>query len=84
MTTSRALGLSKLIFSSLTALQFQVSDSITGQTVVDPKGYLTDLQSAIPQHGSNVNDIKKARQLFKSVRETNPKLPQGNNSWWDN
>ena len=26
----------------------QVSDSISGQTVVDPKGYLTDLQSMIP------------------------------------
>uniref|UniRef100_A0A915CUS0 Pre-mRNA-processing factor 6 n=1 Tax=Ditylenchus dipsaci TaxID=166011 RepID=A0A915CUS0_9BILA len=54
----------------------QVSDSVSGQTVVDPKGYLTDLQSMIPQHCSNINDIKKARMLFKSVRETNPKLPQ--------
>lgn len=44
---------------------------------MDPKGYLTDLQSMIPQHGSNVHDIKKARLLFKSIRETNPKLPQG-------
>lgn len=56
---------------------FKVSDSVSGQTVVDPKGYLTDLQSMIPQHNSNVEDIKKARMLFKSIRETNPKLPQG-------
>uniref|UniRef100_A0AAF5Q4B9 Pre-mRNA-processing factor 6 n=1 Tax=Wuchereria bancrofti TaxID=6293 RepID=A0AAF5Q4B9_WUCBA len=53
----------------------QVSDSVTGQTVVDPKGYLTDLQSMIPQYGGDINDIKKARLLLKSVRETNPRHP---------
>lgn len=46
---------------------------MSGQTVVDPKGYLTDLQSMIPQHGGDINDMKKARLLLKSVRETNPK-----------
>ncbi|CAH8490022.1 unnamed protein product [Dicrocoelium dendriticum] len=51
----------------------QVSDNVSGQTVVDPKGYLTDLQSMIPQHGGDINDMKKARLLLKSVRETNPK-----------
>ncbi|CAG0881555.1 unnamed protein product [Cyprideis torosa] len=53
----------------------QVSDSVSGQTVVDPKGYLTDLQSIIPKHGGDINDIKKARLLLKCVRETNPKHP---------
>nr|KAF6378878.1 hypothetical protein mMyoMyo1_009767 [Myotis myotis] len=53
----------------------QVSDSVSGQTVVDPKGYLTDLNSMIPTHGGNINDIKKARLLLKSVRETNPHYP---------
>uniref|UniRef100_A0A0N5APJ7 Pre-mRNA-processing factor 6 n=1 Tax=Syphacia muris TaxID=451379 RepID=A0A0N5APJ7_9BILA len=53
----------------------QVSDSVSGQTVVDPKGYLTDLQSMIPQYGGDINDIKKARLLLKSVRETNPRHP---------
>ncbi|CAJ0586620.1 unnamed protein product, partial [Mesorhabditis spiculigera] len=53
----------------------QVSDSVTGQTVVDPKGYLTDLQSMIPQYGGNINDVKKGRMLLKSVRDTNPKHP---------
>ncbi|VEL38464.1 unnamed protein product [Protopolystoma xenopodis] len=52
-----------------------VSDNVSGQTVVDPKGYLTDLQSMIPQHGGDINDMKKARLLLKSVRETNPKHP---------
>ncbi|KAL5013263.1 hypothetical protein ScPMuIL_007533 [Solemya velum] len=53
----------------------QVSDSVSGQTVVDPKGYLTDLQSMLPSHGGDINDVKKARTLLKSVRETNPKHP---------
>ncbi|KAL3184787.1 hypothetical protein MRX96_005887 [Rhipicephalus microplus] len=53
----------------------QVSDSVSGQTVVDPKGYLTDLQSMIPSHGADISDIKKARLLLKSVRETNPNHP---------
>ncbi|CAJ0932294.1 unnamed protein product, partial [Mesorhabditis belari] len=53
----------------------QVSDSVSGQTNVDPKGYLTDLQSMIPQHGSDINDVKKARMLLKSVRQTNPRHP---------
>lgn len=55
----------------------QVSDSVSGQTVVDPKGYLTDLHSMLPQTGGNVDDVKKARLLLKSVRETNPKHPPG-------
>ncbi|KOB72749.1 Pre-mRNA-processing factor 6 [Operophtera brumata] len=46
----------------------QVSDSVTGQTVVDPKGYLTDLQSMIPTYGGDINDIKKARLLLKSAK----------------
>ncbi len=81
---------------------FQVSDSVSGQTVVDPKGYLTDLNSMIPTHGGDIryqvfyshelyiwtvcvafsnvilcvcSDIKKARLLLKSVRETNPHHP---------
>ncbi|WAR16458.1 PRP6-like protein [Mya arenaria] len=33
----------------------QVSDSVSGQTVVDPKGYLTDLQSMLPSHGGDIN-----------------------------
>ncbi|PKU32035.1 pre-mrna-processing factor hypothetical protein [Limosa lapponica baueri] len=53
----------------------KVSDSVSGQTVVDPKGYLTDLNSMIPTHGGDINDIKKARLLLKSVRETNPHHP---------
>lgn len=31
----------------------------------------------IPQYGGDINDIKKARLLLKSVRETNPRHPPG-------
>ena len=43
--------------------------------MVDPKGYLTDLQSMIPSYGGTINDMKKARLLAKSIRETNPNHP---------
>jgi len=55
----------------------KMSDSITGQTVVDPKGYLTDLNSIKVNTESEVGDIKKARLLLKSVTTTNPKHAPG-------
>ncbi|XP_011402481.1 PREDICTED: pre-mRNA-processing factor 6-like [Amphimedon queenslandica] len=55
----------------------QVSDSVSGQTVVDPKGYLTDLNSITPQTSGDVNDVKKARLLLKSVITTNPNHAPG-------
>uniref|UniRef100_A0A914YJP7 Pre-mRNA splicing factor n=1 Tax=Panagrolaimus superbus TaxID=310955 RepID=A0A914YJP7_9BILA len=33
------------------------------------------MQSMLPQYGGDINDVKKARQLMKSVRDTNPKHP---------
>ncbi|ELR17957.1 PRP1 splicing factor, Nterminal/tetratricopeptide repeat domain containing protein [Acanthamoeba castellanii str. Neff] len=50
----------------------QVSDSVSGQTVVDPKGYLTDLNSMVVSTDAEIGDIKKARLLLKSVTTTNP------------
>ncbi|EDQ91448.1 uncharacterized protein MONBRDRAFT_14895 [Monosiga brevicollis MX1] len=50
----------------------QVSDSVTGQTVVDPKGYLTDMNSLNPQGTGTVADIAKGRQLLAAVRKANP------------
>lgn len=48
-------------------------DSVSGQTSVDPKGYLTEMASVIPQNNAgNIQDVKKGRQLLKSMRETNP------------
>jgi len=53
----------------------QVSDSVTGQTVVDPKGYLTDLNSMKVTSDGEVSDIKRCRLLLQSVVETNPRHP---------
>ena len=55
----------------------KMSDSITGQTVVDPKGYLTDLNAMKVNSASEVGDIKKARLLLKSVTSTNPSHAPG-------
>ncbi|KAG8463988.1 hypothetical protein KFE25_000156 [Diacronema lutheri] len=47
-------------------------DSVTGQTVVDPKGYLTGMASVKVSSEAEIGDIKKARLLLDSVRQTNP------------
>lgn len=77
-TASGELDLRKIGHARNTLMEIkltQASDSVSGQTVVDPKGYLTDLQSMIPNHGADISDVKKARLLLKSVRETNPNHP---------
>ncbi|KAK3039574.1 hypothetical protein RJ639_027718 [Escallonia herrerae] len=55
----------------------RLSDSVSGLTVVDPKGYLTDLKSMKINSDAEISDIKKARLLLKSVITTNPKHPPG-------
>lgn len=55
----------------------KISDSVSGNSTVDPKGYLTDLNSIVLKTDSEINDIKKARLLLKSVITTNPKHASG-------
>ncbi|KAI8824841.1 PRP1 splicing factor, N-terminal-domain-containing protein [Fimicolochytrium jonesii] len=55
----------------------QISDSVAGQSIVDPKGYLTDLSSIVVQSDAEISDIKKARSLLRSVTATNPKHAPG-------
>jgi pre-mRNA-processing factor 6 len=56
----------------------KMSDSVSGQTVVDPKGYLTSLSSQTTiSSESDIADVKKARLLLKSVVTTNPKHGPG-------
>ncbi|KAI8923687.1 PRP1 splicing factor, N-terminal-domain-containing protein [Entophlyctis helioformis] len=55
----------------------QISDSVSGQTTIDPKGYLTDLSSVVVKSDSEISDIKKARMLLRSVTTTNPKHAPG-------
>ncbi|KAI7903318.1 PRP1 splicing factor, N-terminal-domain-containing protein [Cokeromyces recurvatus] len=53
------------------------SDSVSGKTTVDPKGYLTDLNSVVIKSDAEIGDIKKARLLLNSVITTNPKHAPG-------
>tara|TARA_B110000208_G_scaffold77172_1_gene98881 strand:- start:760 stop:3714 length:2955 start_codon:yes stop_codon:yes gene_type:complete len=55
----------------------KMSDSVTGQTVVDPKGYLTDLNSLKMTSDAEIGDIKRAEMLLTSVTRTNPKHGPG-------
>ncbi|KAL2915099.1 U4/U6 x U5 tri-snRNP complex subunit Prp1 [Polyrhizophydium stewartii] len=55
----------------------QISDSVSGQTTIDPKGYLTDLSSVVIKSDAEISDIKKARMLLRSVTQTNPKHAPG-------
>lgn len=55
----------------------RMADSVTGQTVVDPKGYLTDMKSIKISSDAEISDIKKARLLLKSVTSTNPRHAPG-------
>jgi len=55
----------------------KMSDSVSGQTVVDPKGYLTSLSKTQIATSAEIGDINKARLLLKSVRDTNPKHGPG-------
>ena len=70
LTDLTALGESR---GTVLALKLErLSDSVSGQTVVDPRGYLTDLGSLRVSSDAEVSDIKKARLLLKSVVQTNP------------
>lgn len=55
----------------------RMADSASGSTTIDPKGYLTDLNSIIVKSASEIGDLKKARLLMKSVITTNPKHAPG-------
>merc|ERR1719221_2422151 len=55
----------------------RIMDSVTGQTVMDPKGYLLDLNALQVQSDADISDIKKARTLLKSVITSNPKHGPG-------
>ncbi|XP_045789815.1 protein STABILIZED1-like [Trifolium pratense] len=55
----------------------RLSDSVSGMTNIDPKGYLTVLNSMKITSDAEVSDFKKARLLLKSITQTNPKHPPG-------
>ncbi|KAH8930393.1 hypothetical protein BT69DRAFT_1235003 [Atractiella rhizophila] len=55
----------------------QIKDSVNGSTSIDPKGYLTSLDSVVLKTSAEIGDIKKARALLDSVIKTNPKHAPG-------
>lgn len=46
-------------------------------TSIDPKGYLTSLDSVILKSEAEIGDIKRARMLFGSLVKSNPTHPPG-------
>ena len=58
--------------SKMLELKLQrVSDSVTGQTVVDPKGYLTGLNSVKISTQAEIGDFKEGRLLLNSAIQSN-------------
>jgi pre-mRNA-processing factor 6 len=53
------------------------SDSVTGQTTVDTKGYLTDLSHIRTSTDAEVGDRKKAELLMENITTTNPSHAPG-------
>jgi pre-mRNA-processing factor 6 len=46
-------------------------------TSIDPKGYLTSLDSQVIKTEAEIGDIKRARMLFDSLIKSNPKHAPG-------
>ena len=63
----------------LTPSNSQISGTTTSgtSTSVDPKGYLTSLNSVVLKSDAEIGDIKRARMLFDSLVKSNPKHAPG-------
>jgi pre-mRNA-processing factor 6 len=70
--SSVATGISAARNTLISQTLSSISDSVSGQSVIDPKGYLTSLTSQTLTSTSDLGDIKKARLLLSSVCKTNP------------
>jgi len=55
----------------------KMSNSVSGTSVVNKNGYLTDLNALKINSATEINDIKKAKLLMKSVRKNYPDSPYG-------
>lgn len=45
--------------------------------MVDPRGYMTSLNSMKTYGELELGDIEKARQIYRSMVDSNPSNPQG-------
>lgn len=69
-TDLRALGEAR---ESIMRNQLKIAeDSVSGQTNIDPRGYLTGLDSLSIIDSAELGDLKRARELLRSVTTTNP------------
>mmetsp|Transcript_51523 Transcript_51523/g.129258 ORF Transcript_51523/g.129258 Transcript_51523/m.129258 type:complete len:918 (+) Transcript_51523:185-2938(+) len=69
--------LGKARTNMLQAQLHRASDSVSGQTVVDPKSYMSGLNSLKINSEAEIGDLKKARLLLSSVTSTNPRHAPG-------
>ena len=70
-------GRTQMLDVNLENIAKRMGDSASGKSTVDPKGYLTSLDSVQLSSDAEISDIKKARMLLKSVINTNPKHAPG-------
>lgn len=53
------------------------STSVVSKSTVDKEGYMTSLNSLVLNTETEINDLKKARALLKSVITNNPDSSAG-------
>ena len=76
-TPGTATSISAAREKLLTMKLDRMSDSVSGQTVIDPRGYMTSLNSMRSMSEAELGDIKKARLTFKSMVDSDPSNPRG-------
>ena len=77
MTDFREIGQAQKQVLSLRLDAQAGKDSVSGQTTIDPKGYLTDLNSIVIKSEAEIGDLKRGRTLLGSLTKTNPKHGPG-------
>jgi pre-mRNA-processing factor 6 len=55
----------------------RVEDSVSGQTVVDPQGFMTSLQQKRGAFDVDIADVQRGRLLMRSLINSNPDNSQG-------
>lgn len=78
MTNFVEIGQARDKILSLKLDQISGTSTVSGSaTSVDPKGYLTSLNSVVLKSEAEIGDIKRARMLFDSLVKSNPKHAPG-------
>lgn len=67
----------KMLAIKLSQMASGSGDSASGSTTVDPKSYMSGLESQVLKSDAEIGDIKRARALLQSLIKTNPKNASG-------